>query len=127
MFHREDPASSLKMIDLGLSEHYKDGEQLVGPATGTLAYMSPEMIKGQPYDRQCDIWSLGVILFAMLMGEPLFTHDDDTKCEQQILDPKHLRRELRVRLNFTKLVSKTQRFRLDCRSETRESNVNMNY
>ena len=53
----------MRNILIGLSEHYKDGESISGPATGTLAYMSPEMIVGEPYDRQCDIWSLGVIVY----------------------------------------------------------------
>ena len=45
--------------------------------SGTIAYMSPEMIQGNSHDKKCDIWSIGVILYAMLVGEPLFTHDSD--------------------------------------------------
>lgn len=60
--------------------------------------MSPEMIQGNSHDKKCDMWSIGVILYAMLVGEPLFTHDSDAKCERQILDAAYLRRTLtRVR------------------------------
>lgn len=64
MFSRSHPQSSLKMIDLGLSEHYSGGlseehEHKSSTPIGTIAYMSPEMLQGHEYDRQCDIWSLG--------------------------------------------------------------------
>ena len=48
---------------------YKDGDLLSGPATGTVAYMSPEMLKGNPYDKQCDIWSLGVLNFVCRLSK----------------------------------------------------------
>ncbi|CAD7971870.1 unnamed protein product [Amoebophrya sp. A25] len=94
MFSKQDPKSALQMIDLGLSEFYRAGsEHRSSTPIGTIAYMSPEMLQGEPYDRQCDIWSLGVILWALLMGEPLFTHDCDILCERQILDPRYLDKE----------------------------------
>lgn len=36
---------------------------------GTAYYMSPEIFLGQ-YDERCDIWSLGIILFMLVTGEP---------------------------------------------------------
>lgn len=38
---------------------------------GTPYYIAPEVIK-RSYDEKCDIWSLGVILFTLLSGEPAF-------------------------------------------------------
>ncbi|CAD7961751.1 unnamed protein product [Amoebophrya sp. A120] len=102
MFSTSSPKSALQMIDLGLSEFYKpaqhhsssdDPDHRAATPVGTIAYMSPEMLKGETYDRQCDIWSLGVILWALLMGEPLFTHDCDKLCETQILDLLYLEQE----------------------------------
>ena len=63
MFKNNFSKSAIKMIDLGLSEHYREGETFT-ECSGTIAYMSPEMICGHPYDRKCDIWSLGVIFWA---------------------------------------------------------------
>jgi calcium-dependent protein kinase len=42
---------------------------------GTVYYISPEVLNGN-YNASCDIWSLGVILFIMLCGEPPFNGDD---------------------------------------------------
>lgn len=39
---------------------------------GTPYYIAPEVIK-KKYNYKCDMWSLGVILFALLCGEPCFT------------------------------------------------------
>lgn len=40
-----------------------------GSITGTAYYMSPEIFTGK-YDQRCDIWSLGIILFMLVTGEP---------------------------------------------------------
>merc|ERR1712194_262759 len=69
-----------------------------GMPVGTVAYMSPEMLQGSEYSRQCDVWSIGVILWSMLIGEPLYTHECDYLCRQQILDPAYLENELKTKL-----------------------------
>ena len=42
---------------------------------GTPLYMSPELVKEQPYDHTSDLWSLGVILFELYTGQPPFYTD----------------------------------------------------
>ena len=39
---------------------------------GTPLYMAPELVKEQPYDHTVDLWSLGVILYELFVGQPPF-------------------------------------------------------
>lgn len=62
--------SELKMIDFGLSKHFRYGE-VQHEAVGTPYTVAPEVIRGS-YDECCDIWAIGVIAFLLLSGEPPF-------------------------------------------------------
>ena len=42
---------------------------------GTPITMAPEILLGRPYDKKCDVWSLGVILFQLLFGRLPFPID----------------------------------------------------
>jgi serine/threonine protein kinase/tetratricopeptide (TPR) repeat protein len=67
-----------KITDFGLAK-LEWGADLTKTATimGTVAYMSPEQIKGEKVDRRTDIWSLGCVLYEMLSGERLFRSEFD--------------------------------------------------
>ena len=58
----------LKIIDFGLSNFFIDNKYLATPC-GSPCYASPEMVGGYKYDGyKIDVWSTGIILFAMLCG-----------------------------------------------------------
>ncbi|MCU0290604.1 MAG: tetratricopeptide repeat-containing serine/threonine-protein kinase [Thermoanaerobaculaceae bacterium] len=74
------PEGRAKVLDFGLARQVSDAElaeastmaqdTLTGPGklTGTLAYMAPEQLRGQPADARSDIWALGVTLHEMATG-----------------------------------------------------------
>ena len=57
-------------------------EEKVTEGFGTLTFVSPEVLIRQPYNKEVDIWSIGVILYLMLSGELPF--DDEEDDEQKI-------------------------------------------
>jgi hypothetical protein len=72
---------TLKIMDFGLSKILGPLEKLVD-GYGTLAYVAPEVLIRQPYNKQIDIWSIGVILYHMLSG--LLPFDDENDNEEII-------------------------------------------
>lgn len=60
------------MIDFGLSVKYDAfSYNKLKSGVGTPVYLAPEVIEGT-YNEKCDVWSLGVLLFNMLVGYPPF-------------------------------------------------------
>ena len=70
LFSDTGPDSELKMIDFGLSKHFKFGE-VQHEAVGTPYTVAPEVIRGS-YDERCDVWAIGVITYLLLSGESPF-------------------------------------------------------
>ncbi len=70
LFSTSDVDSELKMIDFGLSKHFKYGE-VQHEAVGTPYTVAPEVIRGT-YDERCDVWAIGVITYLLLSGDPPF-------------------------------------------------------
>ncbi|CAD8060559.1 unnamed protein product [Paramecium primaurelia] len=79
-----DEQRNLKVADFGLSNIYKDNDQ-VKTACGSPCYAAPEMLYGKIYGGQkSDIWSCGIILYAMLCGYLPFEHDNTKKLYEMI-------------------------------------------
>jgi calcium-dependent protein kinase len=83
LFDSKDESSRLKVIDFGISKKVEHGETL-SSFSGTIFYVAPEVIQGK-YDAKCDIWSCGVVLYAMLSGALPFNGNTDREITQKIL------------------------------------------
>ncbi|XP_061401261.1 uncharacterized protein LOC133337013 [Musca vetustissima] len=63
-----DKDMNIKLADFGFSNHYEDGSPLT-TWCGSPPYAAPEVFQGLEYDGpKADIWSLGVVLYAMVCG-----------------------------------------------------------
>ena len=86
-----DPSenSEVKLIDFGLSKRFSEEETVekMHTVVGTPYYVAPEVLKGN-YDKSCDIWSLGVILFVFLCGYPPFEGDNNKEIFRNVLKQK---------------------------------------
>lgn len=52
---------------------------------GTPYFMSPEVVKGEKYDKRTDLWSMGVITYYLLAGQPPFRGNDNDDLDDKIL------------------------------------------
>ena len=60
-----------------------------GTTIGTISYMSPEQARGEKVDHKTDIWSLGVILYEMVIGQLPFKGDHEQAVMYSILNEHH--------------------------------------
>ena len=66
---------AVKVTDFGVARAWDDSHELTkdGAVIGTATYFSPEQARGDPADERSDIYSLGVVLYEMLLGRPPFS------------------------------------------------------
>ncbi|XP_075921724.1 cGMP-dependent protein kinase 1-like [Petromyzon marinus] len=73
-----------KLIDFGFSKRLLFGERTF-TLCGTPEYMAPEVILGEGHDVSADYWSLGVLIYELLTGSPLFKSEDTVRTYSLIL------------------------------------------
>ena len=66
---------TVKVADFGLARAYADSSisQAEGTVTGTVQYLAPEQIQGEPADPRTDLYAFGVVMFELLTGHPPFS------------------------------------------------------
>jgi serine/threonine protein kinase len=77
----------IKIADFGESKCFKDGN--LNTYCGTPDYMAPEIIRGDPYGPEVDVWAIGVITYVMLAGFPPFDGENDVEVFASILSIRY--------------------------------------
>ena len=76
--------AEVKITDFGLSKFFDEQSSLMKTPCGTPGYIAPEVLHMRGYNQQCDIWSMGVIVYILLCGFPPFYADNDAQLFERI-------------------------------------------
>ena len=132
-------AHAAKILDFGLAKNAAPGDESAqapgsgdgpltspGSAMGTVAYMSPEQLRGETLDGRSDVFSLGSVLYEMATGRPAFTGATASVISAAILHtqpvaPRDLRPELPLALDriILKALEKDRGLRYQTAAELR--------
>ena len=82
---------------------------------GTVAYASPEQLRGEPVDARSDIYSFSAMLYELLTGRPPFDHDDPF-----VVITKHLTREPQPPRDLVPSIPPGARSRRSCRASSKD-------
>ncbi|MDL1901980.1 substrate-binding domain-containing protein [Anaerolineae bacterium CFX9] len=98
-----DDTGNAYLTDFGLAKLVENSLELTktGNIVGTPIYMSPEQLRGDTIDHRSDIYSMGVILYHMLVGKPPFDSTESNvvsviyqHLEKQPVPPRDLRHDI---------------------------------
>ena len=84
MITQQNEFGVIKIMDFGLSKIVSPNEKMV-EGYGTLSYVAPEVLLRTPYNKEVDIWSMGVILFYMLSGKLPFRGTKEQEVAEKIV------------------------------------------
>ncbi|XP_076766206.1 calcium/calmodulin-dependent protein kinase II isoform X17 [Xylocopa sonorina] len=80
----KEKGAVVKLADFGLAIEVQGDSQAWFGFAGTPGYLSPEVLKKEPYGKPVDIWACGVILYILLVGYPPFWDEDQHRLYAQI-------------------------------------------
>lgn len=80
-----DRNNNIRLIDFGLSNAFSDQSPCLKTACGSCPYIPPEMIKEQAYTASVDVWSVGVLLYLLVVGHFPFEGEDVASTMQRIV------------------------------------------
>jgi len=73
----------MKVADFGLSKNFSD--EKMQTSCGSPGYVAPEVLECESYDKAVDMWSIGVIIYILLVGYPPFYADNDPALFKKII------------------------------------------
>ncbi|KAH9613693.1 hypothetical protein KSS87_021019 [Heliosperma pusillum] len=82
-----DADGHVVLTDFGLAKQLEENERS-NSMCGTVEYMAPEIILGKGHDKAADWWSVGILIFEMLTGQPPFDGGNRNKIQQKIIKDK---------------------------------------
>uniref|UniRef100_A0A7N0RAC1 non-specific serine/threonine protein kinase n=1 Tax=Kalanchoe fedtschenkoi TaxID=63787 RepID=A0A7N0RAC1_KALFE len=81
------PDGHVILTDFGLAKEIDESSRS-NSLCGTTEYMAPEILLSKGHNKNADWWSVGILLFEMLTGQPPFTHANRQKLQQRIINEK---------------------------------------
>jgi serine/threonine protein kinase len=80
-----DRNDNIRLIDFGISRTFEQHDEKLSTLCGSPAYAAPEMLQRQGYTYMADIWSLGVVLYVLVVGKLPFQDSSIPGLLQKIL------------------------------------------
>ena len=96
----ESKDADIRLLDFGLSKIIGYNQKCTEPY-GTLCFVAPEVLRGKPYDKSVDIWSIGIITFLLLCGYlPFYDKNNNKEIRRQTIhDPVPFRNDIWSKLS----------------------------
>ncbi len=79
-------AGAVKVLDFGVAKVRGASETEAGTIKGKTQYMAPEQLLGEPLDRRCDVFALGIVLYELATHQRLFKRASDYLAARAILE-----------------------------------------
>jgi len=79
----------VRILDFGVAKMANVNLTGTGVGIGTLAYMAPEQLNGEPVDARADIWATGATFYEMLAARPAFPGKDLQQIIKMVFDPHY--------------------------------------
>lgn len=79
----KDNVTDIKLADFGFARRVLYPESLTS-RVGTPTYVSPQVLKNHPHDERVDLWSIGVVVYVLLVGYPPFIDEDQNELFRKI-------------------------------------------
>lgn len=82
-----DADGHVMLTDFGLAKEIHESSRS-NSLCGTTEYMAPEILQSKGHNKNADWWSIGILLYEMLTGQPPYTHANRKKLQEKIINEK---------------------------------------